>query len=276
MVRGTKTYSGEQRHTQGIIDKTQGINYTRMWDAGTGTLIGKPMEGHSNWVTCVAFAPSGTQIASGSDDRTVRRWDVTTGKPIGEPLRGHSRPILSVAFLPDGRWIASGSADCLVRLWDARSGEAIGEPLNAHLAGVSTVTFSPDGKALASGCDNGMIRFWQCGPGRLENQPRLSSSCPPTAPLTPPQRMLNPSHLSSSIQHESPSSNLPPREALKLNKEGWITGPNDELILWVPPGLRNKVPFSEQEVIDHFDFTNFKCGTEWTGCWGGSREAQAA
>ena len=27
MVRGTKTYSGEQRHAQGNIDKSQGINY---------------------------------------------------------------------------------------------------------------------------------------------------------------------------------------------------------------------------------------------------------
>src|ERR1700735_2782687 len=30
------------------------------------------MEGHSNWVSTVAFSPDGTRIVSGSDDHTLR------------------------------------------------------------------------------------------------------------------------------------------------------------------------------------------------------------
>ena len=39
----------------------------------------RSLTGHSDWVTSVAFSPDGTQIASGSGDKTVRVWSVETG-----------------------------------------------------------------------------------------------------------------------------------------------------------------------------------------------------
>lgn len=65
-------------------------------------------------------------------------------------------------------------------------------------------------------------------------------------------------------------SNLPPRETLQLRENGWIMGPMDELILWLPLGLRNQIPFSQQKVIENIDLSNFKCGIEWTECRYGS------
>lgn len=43
--------------------------------------------------------------------------------------------------------------------------------------------------------------------------------------------------------------NLPPCNTLRLGKNGCVLGSNDKLIPWVPFGLRNEVPFFEQEVI---------------------------
>ena len=90
------------------------------------------LQGHTEYVTSVAFSPDGTRIVSGSVDNTVRVWDADRGVQIGSPLEGHTEPVTSVAFSPDGTRIVSGSVDKTVRVWDARMGVRISNDVEGN------------------------------------------------------------------------------------------------------------------------------------------------
>jgi WD40 repeat protein len=79
------------------------------------------LEGHTSWVTSVAFSSDGTRIVSGSGDESVRVWDVSTGK-VQSVLEGHTDWVSSVAFSSDGTRIVSGSGDESVQISDLQLG----------------------------------------------------------------------------------------------------------------------------------------------------------
>jgi len=87
-------------------------------EARKAVRVQNTLQGHSDYVSSVAFSPDGKLIVSGSWDKTVRLWN-TTGKPIGQPFHINSY-VTSVAFSPNGKLIVSGSWDKTVRLWRGR------------------------------------------------------------------------------------------------------------------------------------------------------------
>ncbi|KAF8309754.1 hypothetical protein DL93DRAFT_2230742 [Clavulina sp. PMI_390] len=267
-------------------------NTIRLWDVKTCMAKGKPLSGHGGWVRSVAFSPNGTLLASGSSDGTLRLWDVDAGLVKGEPLAGHTEIVHSVAFSPDGRLLVSGSADhsirlwevethttkgelavghndvvyfvafspdgkviasssfdCIIRLWDAETHMAKGEPLQGQNRWMYSLVFSPDGSLLASGTENSSICIWDTTDHSLEfiiPAPAIQSSWPPLGP-TWHQYLDN----------------------------GWIKGPNDELILWIPPSYQTQL-FDERLVTQlgkdlsprvRLNFDQLAVGEFWTDCF---------
>lgn len=68
----------------------------KSWSAELQTL-----EGHSSWVSSVAFSPDGQRIVSGSDDNTIKLWDAQTGSEL-QSLQSHS-DYVTYAFLGNFR-----------------------------------------------------------------------------------------------------------------------------------------------------------------------------
>ncbi|KAM3066213.1 hypothetical protein ACMFMG_012117 [Clarireedia jacksonii] len=131
------------------------------WNAMLQTL-----EGHTSWVSSVAFSPNGKQIVSGSRDKTVRLWDTATGQQVLLALDTYTDSVRSVAFSPDGKQIVSGSRDKTVRLWDTATGQQVLLVFEGHTDAVSSVAFSPDGKQIVSGSHDNTVRLWDTATGQ--------------------------------------------------------------------------------------------------------------
>lgn len=120
--------------------------------------------GHSSYVTSIAFDPDGKFFMSGSDDKTVKLWSAEGVLFATYP--GHSATVRSVAFGPDGDLMVSGSDDRTVRLWRRSGGRA--KSLTGHAARVTAVACSGDGRLIASGSDNKTIIIWSAGGSLLK------------------------------------------------------------------------------------------------------------
>jgi WD40 repeat protein len=137
---------------------------------GPDFVLDRTLKGHFDWVTAVAFNPSGV-LASGSWDQTVKFWDVVTGRELQGPS-GKVKKVQALAFSRDGRWLAAENSSDAVTVWDTATGSEVRTllsdkrqpPIGTNW--VYSIAFSPDGRWLASGLDDKTVRIWDASTGR--------------------------------------------------------------------------------------------------------------
>ncbi|MGL4422380.1 MAG: hypothetical protein ACRCZF_17050, partial [Gemmataceae bacterium] len=130
----------------------------RVFSLRTGLPITAPLK-HNNPVRTIAFAPDGTQIATGTDDGSVMLWNVRDGVPALPAALRHPARVNAVALSADGRKILTGCDDGHARVWDGSTGQLAGQPLS-HDGPVLHIAPGPDGRLLASGSDDNTVRIW--------------------------------------------------------------------------------------------------------------------
>ena len=106
-------------------------------------------------ISSVAVSSDGTQIVSGSFDKSVRLWDASTGVELKK--FNHNRKIVSVAISSDSMQIVSGSYS--MHVWDALTGLEL-KKLKGHTGVVTSVAFSDDGRRIVSGSTDNSVRVW--------------------------------------------------------------------------------------------------------------------
>ena len=107
----------------------------RLWDLTTGPEVREvvSLEGHTDWIRSLAFAPDGSTVATCSRDGTVKLWNVNVRAEV-TTLKGHRGPVTAVAFAPDGNLLATGGADGTIRLWRASPLAETDAPLRSRPA----------------------------------------------------------------------------------------------------------------------------------------------
>jgi platelet-activating factor acetylhydrolase IB subunit alpha len=123
------------------------------------------LESHRNPITCVAFHPVFSSLASGSEDLTIKIWDWELGE-LEQTIKGHTRPVLDLDFggPKGGILLASCSSDLTIKLWDPSDGYKNIRTLPGHDHTVSAVRFVGS-NILVSASRDKTIRMWDVATG---------------------------------------------------------------------------------------------------------------
>ncbi|KAF8268106.1 WD40-repeat-containing domain protein [Lactarius quietus] len=174
-----------------------------------------------------------------------------TEQTVAGPFHGHSDWVTSVAFSPDGQHIVSGSHDKTICVWNAMTGETVAGPFHGHSGEVTSVAFSPDGQHIVSGSRDKTICVWNAMTEETVAGPFHGHS-----------DWTKETEITEQVSFISQS---------KIDYEGWICGPNDELLMWIPPLHRTGLhrPSNVWVADKHetcLDLSTFVHGHSWNTC----------
>jgi WD40 repeat protein len=161
-----------------------------LWDSKTGAPK-FTLTGHKEYITATAFSADGSQIATGSDDGTVRLWDAATGRTSATLTvwrvkkipryriisRALNIPVhVFVKFSPDQQTLLTNVywEESAAKLWVAATGSLkaelgghtrVGVNYQTETAGVKEASYSRDGKFIETQSYE-MLRLWDTATGR--------------------------------------------------------------------------------------------------------------
>lgn len=122
------------------------------------------LAGHEDGVTCAEFSPTGTFIATGSEDGTAKVWAVKDGV-CWATMQGHGAAVRGVGFSPDNQLLVTASQDMTAKVWNAVNG-ACKLTLEGHRGFVTASSFSPDGRFIVTASRDKLAKLWCPKSGR--------------------------------------------------------------------------------------------------------------
>ena len=128
----------------------------KIFDVASKTLL-RTLTGHTN-ATHVSHFVGAKEIASFSDDKTVRLWDISTEEEVLQ-FNKHTDYVRAGCISPSSSdIIVSGSYDHSVYVWDRRAGD---QPIHSFMHGcpVEAVMTLPNGTLIATASGN-EIQIW--------------------------------------------------------------------------------------------------------------------
>ncbi|HEY7315874.1 MAG TPA: protein kinase [Gemmataceae bacterium] len=155
--------------------------------------------GHRDPITCVAVAPDGRRVLTGSGtkfadgkyyrgaENELRLWDARTGRELRR-FRGHTGAIFRIVFSRDGRQALSGSADGTLRLWDLETGKEV--RTYRGVGEVRGLAWSADGRRIVCGSVDGVVHVFDAATAQTLRRFPIDNGAVWSLALSPDGRQL--------------------------------------------------------------------------------------
>ncbi len=212
-VGGVTSLAFSSKTASGILaagiwnDKNEGE--VRLWEVtwdgkeGVKTKELPTLKGHTKGVTCVAFAPDGKTLASGSVDKTAVIWDMPTGQQKAV-LKGHEGEIRCLAFPSEGEPVLmTGDSEGMIRQWDVKAGKELRPPLQAHAGAVNAVGYFFGFLGFVTAGEDHSTKFWVWNPtdaAKVRNLLRSNTQGVTSLVFSPDRKLLVTGSLDQSIK----------------------------------------------------------------------------
>jgi WD40 repeat protein len=132
-------------------------NSALLYRVSDGSLV-RTFSGHTKGILSLAFNQSGTVLATGSMDMSVKLWDVNGS--LQRTLTVDDNFVEGVSFDPAGVFVAAGGLNKAVKIWRVSDGMLI-RALTGYTSTVTSTRFSPDGRLFLTGGYNGRIQIYK-------------------------------------------------------------------------------------------------------------------
>lgn len=145
----------------------------------TKPLTRRPLRGHTDWVTGIAFSPDGKRVYTASDDDTLRIWDAASGRML-KTIQTDSAGVTSLAISRSGKRLVTGHWDSTVAVWDAATGKQL-RKLEGHKENVTSAAFDAKEDQIASGGGDDRFIVWNARDGSVVEELELDDEYDVTA-----------------------------------------------------------------------------------------------
>jgi periodic tryptophan protein 2 len=161
-----------------------------VWALQTGTLL-DVLSGHEGPIACVDFSQTGSLLASGSWDGTLKIWDVYKNECVD--TFEHGCDVLGVSFRADGKEVVSCATNGLLYVWDVENGSQLctiegkndisGGRLTTDVVTAdnssrskhfTTLSYSPDGRFILAGGHSKYVCIYNIASQSLVKKYQLS------------------------------------------------------------------------------------------------------
>jgi len=237
--------------------------------AGVPKRAKKTFEAHKGDVNSMTFNSSGTILATGGYDSTVKLWDGRTGNSKAT-LMGNVQSVMAVDISPNNEMVLGASNDNTVRIWTVQQGRSR-HTLTGHTSKVFSASFSSDSQKVVSGSHDRSLKVWDLTKGYCVRTIFCFSSCNDLC-LDVDSRIICSAHFDAHVRvwdaktgecaSDLVDLHLGQVTSVDLSPDGtkFLTNSRDNTLKIVD--IRNF------EVSHRFSHENYRSGVNWNGaCW---------